>query len=410
MSRHFQRGHQLYQQGRWSDAETELRAAIAENPNLLPAYAVLALTLEELERLTEAQAVAREAVRLDPGDAFAHYALGFVLCSAKKHKEATEHADATVRIDPSDVAGHLLKARIALETRDWNEALKWAESGLRLELDHIGCLNLRSMALTQLGRREEAGISLKAALAHRPDEASTHANMGWALLHKNMPKEAMNSFREALRLNPQMDWARQGIIEAIKAHNPIYRLMLMYFLWISRLGSNAMWGIIIGGMVFSQMLARVGDRYPEYALYTNILLGAYIAFALLTWIASPLFNLMLFVHPIGRHALSDEERSGSKWLGLTLIGAFASFAGFFAIQDWRILFFGLVCAIMLIPVGATVQVSAGGRNKWLFRACTAGLWGMGLLAAFVSPDWFMKLGIGILAFTLLVNAMAITRS
>ena len=39
----------------------------------------------------------------------------------------------------------------------------------------------------------------------------------WALIEQGEHEQAMEHFREALRLNPQLDWARQGIVEAMKA-------------------------------------------------------------------------------------------------------------------------------------------------------------------------------------------------
>ena len=36
-----------------------------------------------------------------------------------------------------------------------------------------------------------------------------------------------------------LDWARVGMIEALKARNPVYRLLLLYFLWMSRLARRA---------------------------------------------------------------------------------------------------------------------------------------------------------------------------
>ena len=66
------------------------------------------------------------------------------------------------------------------------------------------------MALVRLGRRDEAGATLEAALARDPENAVTHANQGWARLHAGDFRGALEHFREALRLNPSLEWARAG--------------------------------------------------------------------------------------------------------------------------------------------------------------------------------------------------------
>ena len=42
-----------------------------------------------------------------------------------------------------------------------------------------------------------------------------------------------------------VDWARQGILEALKARHLLYRLMLWYFLWMAKLSEKAQWAVVI---------------------------------------------------------------------------------------------------------------------------------------------------------------------
>ena len=102
------------------------------------------------------------------------------------------------------------------------------------------------MALVQLGRKDEADHTLGSALANDPENALTHANQGWAFLHRGDHERALEHFREALRIDPELDWARIGIVEALKARYLIYRFMLRFFLWMSRKGTAARWVILLG--------------------------------------------------------------------------------------------------------------------------------------------------------------------
>ncbi len=134
-----------------------------------------------------------------------------------------------VRLDPEDADYYALLASIRVQQRQWADALHNAELGLAVAPDHVACANLKAMALVNLGRRQEADATIQTTLAKEPENAATHANQGWALLHMGDHKAAMEHFREALRLNPNMEWARQGILEALRARNPIYRILLKLF-------------------------------------------------------------------------------------------------------------------------------------------------------------------------------------
>ena len=55
------------------------------------------------------------------------------------------------------------------------------------------------------------------ALGRNPENAHTNANQGWSLLHGGQPGKALEHFREALRLDPDLEFARAGMVEALKA-------------------------------------------------------------------------------------------------------------------------------------------------------------------------------------------------
>jgi len=46
------------------------------------------------------------------------------------------------------------------------------------------------------------------------------------------------------------------MVEALKARNVIYRVMLRYFLWMARLSAKAQWAVVIGMYVGTRLLAR----------------------------------------------------------------------------------------------------------------------------------------------------------
>jgi tetratricopeptide (TPR) repeat protein len=322
-----QRGLLLLQQSRHEQAESELRQALAQEPQDAYAHALLVLCLTAREKFDDATAEARQAIHLAPDFSFAHYAHARVLYDRNHYPEARAAIEEAIRLDSTEADYFSLLAMIHFDERRWTDALAAAEQGLQFDSEHIGCTNLRAMAMVKLGRKAEAGATIDAALARNPDDATTHANQGWTLLEKGDSRKALEHFREALRLDPENDWARRGIIEALKARNLIYAVMLKYFFWMSKLSPRAQWGIVLGGYFGSQMLGALANSQPAFAPWVLPLRILYVAFAVLTWTAYPIFNLLLRLNRFGRLALTPQQTVESNWVGASLGLALISLCG-----------------------------------------------------------------------------------
>ena len=380
---HLQRALVLQSQGRHDLAEKELRQHLAKLPNDGFAHAVLALNVAELDRLAEAEESAREAIGLAPDNAFSHYAMARVLSARNREDDAALAIMEAIRLEPVDADYHGMLAVIEFHRRRWQPSLDAAETGLRFDPEHVNCNNLRAMALVKLGRKAEAGATIDATLSRDPANAISHANKGWTLLEQGRRKDAMMHFRESLRLDPTSDWARAGLVEAIKAGNPIYALLLKYFLWMAKLSARAQWGILLGGYFGNRMLGDMSRKNPEWSPWIDPVRIAYVAFALLTWLSQPLFNLMLFLHPQGRHALSNDQRGQASWVGLLLGLALASVgAWFFCGKKFEFILTALVLGLLAIPVMA-IFVCARGWPRTTMMAIAVTLASTGLFAAFV---------------------------
>jgi tetratricopeptide (TPR) repeat protein len=229
MDPHIERAQVLIEQGRYELAEEQIRQALVHTPNDSHAHGMLAYCLCQRQQLKEALAEARMAVHLGPDQSHAHYIHAHVLDRMDNLKEAEASVRQAIAINPTEAAYHGKLAGLKLQQRQWQEALEASEAGLEHDAEHVLCNNLRAQALVKLGRRAEAGLTMDAVLARDPDNAYTHANQGWAMLERGDHRKAMEHFREALRLEPTMEWARAGIVEALKARNVVYRVMLKYF-------------------------------------------------------------------------------------------------------------------------------------------------------------------------------------
>lgn len=411
MSVHLERARLLLAQSRPADAEQESMLALAQQPDDPQALALLALSRIDQGKKEAALEAAREAVGLAPDESFFHSVHAHVLREMGRADDAFRAVQEALRLDPADADNFSLLASIELLRGRWSAALEAAEQALALNAEHVAAANLRAMALVRLGRKTEAMQSVDYALDRAPENAFSHANQGWNHLHRNDPKKAQEHFREALRLDPELEYAREGMLEALKARNPVYRVMLAYFLWLGRQSTRFQWAFILGIFFGSRIASSLATTQPEMKWLWWPLLGAFYAFVYLSWTAQPMFNLLLCFDRFGRHVLSPDQRTGAWWFGGTFGLALGSLAWWLAGESDAGFFSTVVCAVLSICVAATFAktgrhrvILGGGTVALAVLAVSAGLLtlannstGLMLMSAFA---------LGFIAFQLVANALA----
>ncbi len=371
---HLRRAELLLSQHRYDLAEDQLRQAIAAEPNEAIAYSYLAFCLAEREQWGEATESAQRAIALDPGDPRVHHALASVLRDRNMLREARAAIDESIRIAPHDADYWSVLGSIELMEKRWRAALEAAERGLECDAEHEVCVNIRAMALTNLGDRAGAAAAIDATLQRNPENAVTHANLGWTRLHEGRPRDAMTHFREALRLQPELEWARAGIVEAMKARSFIYRIFLAYFLFMNRLRGRAQWAILIGGYLMFQVVSSLSASNPALSPWLMPLMAAYLIFALGTVVSVPLFNLFLFTSRFGRYALSDQQRRGAAIFGVAILPALAFLVLWATVPHPGMELCSLLCGLWIMPVALATMSRPG--SQLLVMGSLAGVLGI----------------------------------
>jgi tetratricopeptide (TPR) repeat protein len=384
MGDHFERAQVLFEQSRYELCERVLRQELAEQPGNPMAHALLGLCLAATHQGGALEQV-REAIQQAPDLAFAYYALADVLHDREDLDGAAEAIREALRLDPAMPNYHALQAGIAFKAGRWAEALAAAERGLAIDAGHVGCANLRALALINLRRPEEAGAAIASALARDPDHAVTHANQGWALLHRGDSAAALYHFREALRLDADFEAARQGVIEAFKARYLLYQLLLRFVLWMSRLSRQGQGAVFLAGVFGYVAIEVLGSVFSSLRIFTVPVQAVCVFFAVLIWIADPLFNLVLRLDPLGRAALTPEQVRASDRVGFCLLGAAAAaLVWVFTRQEIALDAAGLLAALTL-PAAGISDCPPGWRRLVLMTytlvVLVAGVVGLTLLAA-----------------------------
>jgi tetratricopeptide (TPR) repeat protein len=410
MSHRLDRAQLLLQQSRPADAERETLLALSEDPDSARGHAYLALSRIDLQKHTEALAAAQRAVALSPDDPFSHHILAVVLNRLDREKEARAAIEEAIRLDPDNEAHFAVLASVHLSLRDWTAALEAAEQGLSINPEDVQCANLRSMALVRLGRKEEAMQTVDYALERAPESAWSHANQGWNCLHRNDPKRAQDHFREALRLEPDFEYARQGMLEALKARNPVYRGMLAYFLWMGRQSAKLQWIFVLGTMFGIRAVRTLAEQQPQLGVFLWPVVILFYVFIYLSWVAGPMFNLLLRFDRFGRLVLSRDERHATNWFGLCVVLTLGGL-GWWATGNQ----FGMLGAIVgaMLSVCVSITFNRRGKKRAGFAIATAVMAAIGLggIAMMLSGNengltWLTTFFFGFLGMQLAANVVA----
>ncbi|QGJ70269.1 Hypothetical protein PBC10988_19640 [Planctomycetales bacterium 10988] len=382
MEQQLERASLLIQQERFDLAEQELQQLLQVNPQLADAHYLMALLFLVRKDLKAAQTSAQKAVHFGPTQPHTHAMMSQVWLASNRLPEAQTSIEEAIRLDPANAEHLAQEAAIYLRQERWQEALNAANAGLAFDPEDEECINYRAIALVRLGKADEAEIALDASMQKDPENALTHANQGWVALEQGDQQRALKHFQEALRIDPQNEWSRTGLLHAIKSQNFFYRKVLDYFLWMSKLGAATRWGVIIGGyLLIAHLLPSLYNGQLAMTIFIVTVTVLYVAFALSTWLTVPIADLFLFLHPLGKYALSTEEKrtalSVAGWLGLGIL---------FGILGWLVLplfYFAAISSVLLaLLMSLYYDCDQGWPRKTMF-AMMSGIFLIGIAPSFL---------------------------
>lgn len=385
-SPNLERAQLLLEQNRGKDAEEYARLAIQEDPDSALAFLYLSSALMQQSKDRDAIAPAERALSLDPDNPYMHAHIARVHYHCDNWKKAEASAQQSLQMYPENADMYGLLAYLVARKADWEKSLSLAETGLSFDSDHIICTNARANALTKLKRVDQAQDSLDYALKRDPENPYTHYQKGQSLLEAGKYDESAKHFCEALRLAPNFQEAKEGLVEALKARHFIYSLFLKYIFFMSRLSPKVQMIIIFGGFFAQSFIARNLAAAGQMGASTAVRV-AYGAFAYFTWTASSLFNLLLFVHPMGRFALSERQRHVSAGVGACVLMIIVSLSLHVTTGIEGTLYCALAFAATSIPITAIEHVTTPSKLKLLGLIVAAqSLCALGGFALFLSDN------------------------
>jgi tetratricopeptide (TPR) repeat protein len=194
--------------GRYTDANSEFRAAVAQSDGNALYRVRWGLLLHERFNNTDAEGLFKESLQRDPKNAQAY--LGLALVSEDGFdNNAIVWATKALELDPKLVAAHELLAEIALEDSDTAQAIAQADEAIKLAPDALDAMAVHAAIEVLADRSPDAWFARIAQI--NPTYGEAYAIVAHNLVFHNRYEDAVADYRKAIELDPQLWSARSEL-------------------------------------------------------------------------------------------------------------------------------------------------------------------------------------------------------
>lgn len=379
-----ERARLLLDQGRVNDALKQIKNALHQDPDNDMALALYARCQYDQKDFDGGIETLNKAIYIDPESSYYYYLLAFGYYRKDLNTLALEKLNQSIRLNPYFSESFGLMAYVYCDEKNFKLALEKANEGLAADAENITCLNVRSIALNKMKQTDAAVETMEHALAQDPDNEFTHSTIGWNYLEKGNNKVAATHFREALRINPNMHNAKEGLKEALKSKIPPYKWLLQYSFWINNQGKKTRWIIPLALYFGVRILATVFNQNKSTESVAGLIVGLYLLFVLTSWLINPVANFMLLFHKDGKYALdSTEKNSAITVAGALFAGSIALLIGYVLRSGHdglytSFLIAGIAFLVMALPLGR-IQYPLSFSGYGVQNKLAIGLTGLGIL-------------------------------
>ncbi len=179
-----------------------LRSACAGLPGSAEAHFLLGAALHQLNQLPVALAAFDQALALDPENLQAAQASLAVLCQLGRADEARTRVEELLRSHPIDPQLHYNAALIYETSGALARAVEQYDRALRFAPDYFEALMNRGVALTRLGRLDEAVANNHLLVRAHPGRVESHFNLAEVSLATSRYQDAVTYSERAVALDP----------------------------------------------------------------------------------------------------------------------------------------------------------------------------------------------------------------
>ncbi len=207
---HHNLAHAMFQEGRIDEAITHYQKALELSPNDATAHSGLGIALVRRGKIDEGIVQYEKALEIDRNFGEAYNNLGNALVQQGRASEAIVQYQKALEINPNDAQFHHNLASALVQQGGVDEAIVHYQEGLKIEPnDAVGHSNLGN-ALAQRGRVDEAIAHCQEALEIRrgtlgekhPTYVGSLINLAWLYHNTGDSARAGRLYRQALEVNP----------------------------------------------------------------------------------------------------------------------------------------------------------------------------------------------------------------
>jgi tetratricopeptide (TPR) repeat protein len=355
------RFRQLISLRRYADAEREARAIVGDDPEGASGYECLARALHCMDRDAEALPLVLQALAREPESVNAGLLHAAIVLRLDRPEECLRLVGDLLAKVPYESVVYELEAAAFLRQGAHRSAELSAKKALALDASNIDAANLLAVALRLQGKRRENEETLTALLLADPENPQTHANAGWAALERGERENAEKHFREGLRLDPESESAREGLLNSFKARSFIFRAHLKWAFFMEKLSGKSQIAMVIGIYLASKLLRSALGQSP-WAIAVGVL---YFLFVLWNWVARGFGNFLILCDSSARRLLRRGERLDGLFVGGGVTLGVAALVLATITQDSSLGFLGATLVASTIPA-SLVFLNASILGRWLF--------------------------------------------
>jgi tetratricopeptide (TPR) repeat protein len=165
----FSQGVDLYDQGRYGEAESAFMEALQSEPRSAEIYYYLGLVATQRGDQERAVAAYRRAAKLDPGLDGVHLSMGIAYYKMDLNELAINSFKRATGQDPGDASAPFFLGLSYQETGKYNEAIQWLEKAAALDpgYEQLAYYNI-GVAQSRSGNTNAARQALRRAIATDP--------------------------------------------------------------------------------------------------------------------------------------------------------------------------------------------------------------------------------------------------